>query len=213
MFCSIKSLCYLAFCRIAVYFYWSKAVAFLMHYRISHHIHRRRMHRKRGKRTPISSFHIPSGGTLKLRIVFQFQKIYIHTHTHIHRTANRFISFPAKTNDKRYQSSYASTLVAVQFAHRWEHVTIPRDNIVREAGHKLQHYWTKATWLTYESPKQNWTQARLISILQPGSEPIRVLESDPAVFWELKWERWECILQNLVLREVTYQLREEEIAV
>lgn len=164
--CSVpqKSLCYLDSCGIAAYFYWPKAVAFLMHYRISLHIHRRRMHRTRGKSTPISSLHILPGGTLKLRIISRFKKLYICTHMHIYRTANRCISFPSKTNGKRYQSSYASAFVAVHFAHRWEHVIIPRDDILRDAGHKQEHCWTKATWLTYESVKQNWTQARLISI-------------------------------------------------
>ena len=74
---------------------------------------------------------------------------------HIHGTANRRISFPSKTNGKRYQSSYASAFVAAHFAHRWEHATIPHDDILRDGRHKQEHCWTKAIWLTYESIKQS----------------------------------------------------------
>lgn len=208
MLCSIKPLCYLASCRIAA---WPRAVAFLMHYRISLHTHRRRMHRTRGKCTPMSSLHILPGGTLKLRIISWFKKLYIYAH--ICRTANRCISFPLKTNGKRYQWSYASAFVAVHFAHRWEHVTIPRDDILRDARHKQEHSWRKATWLTYESVKQSWTQARPISTPQPGSEPVKRFR-----VWTCSVVRAEMTgmgvpgtLQSLVLREVTYRLKEKTL--
>lgn len=164
-----------------------------MHYRISLHIPGRRMQRPRGESTPISSLHILPGGMLKLRIISQFKKLYICTHMHICRTANNCISFPSKTNGKRYQLSYASAFVAVHFAPRWERVTIPRDDILKDAGQKQEHCWTKATWLTYGSVKQSWTQARLMSNPLPGSEHIRGLQSDPAVQWELQWRGWECL--------------------
>lgn len=155
MLCSINPLCYLASCRIAAYFYWSKAIAFLMH-RISLHIHRRRTHRTRAKSTPNPSLCILRGGTLKLRIISWY-------------------FFPSKTNGKRCQSSYAGAFVVVRFVHRWECVTIPHDDILRDAGHKQEHCWTKATCLTYDSMKQSWTQARLISTpLSPALNPLGV---------------------------------------
>lgn len=47
---------------------------------------------------------------------------------------------------------YAS--VAARFAHSWKHVTITRDDVLRDAGQQQEHFWTKATWLTCESMKE-----------------------------------------------------------
>ena len=146
MVCSIKPLCYLASCRIDAYFYWPKAVAFLMHYRISLHICMWRTLRTRGKSTPISSNHILRGETVKLRIVSWFKKLSVCTHRVIHGTANRCISFPSKTNGQRDRSSYASAFVAAHLARRWEQVTMPCDNILRIfLKHVVHHEWGEKT--------------------------------------------------------------------
>lgn len=130
--CSIKPVHSLALCQTTAYFYSPEAVEFLMHYRVSLHIYRRTMLRTRGKSTPISNLRILPGRALKLRIISWFKKLYIYVHIRTYtKELKTCIYFPLKTNGKRCQSSYASAFVAVHFTHRWEHVTISHDDILR----------------------------------------------------------------------------------
>lgn len=89
---------------------------------------------------------------MKLKIVSWFKKLWMCIH--IHRIDKRHIYFPSKTNGKNYQLSYASASVAARFAHSWEHVTITRDDVLRDAGQEQEHFWPKATWLTFKSMKE-----------------------------------------------------------